>query len=96
MKLIIENWRKFVNEERTVVSSKDLNIKTLQKNNSEQSIAYYYQVRSNLTHRGKGIIEDYELIKVCFDELLNITEFIINETINECATYKKKYGKQDF
>ena len=33
---------------------------------------YYYQVRSNITHRGKGVAQDYELLRDSLSELLPI------------------------
>ena len=36
------------------------------------SIMYYYQVRSNITHRGKGIPRDYEILLLSTTELLAI------------------------
>ena len=39
---------------------------------SEAALEYYYQVRSNVTHRGKGIIRDFEIIKFSIEELLPI------------------------
>lgn len=36
----------------------------------ETSVAYYYQVRSNITHRGKGVVRDYEHVSMSLSELL--------------------------
>lgn len=38
----------------------------------EKALAYYYQVRSNMTHRGKGVVRDHERVKKSLAELLPI------------------------
>lgn len=47
---------------------------TLDPSDSEKTINYYYQIRSNLVHRGKSIHRDYELLKSALQELLMIFE----------------------
>jgi hypothetical protein len=37
-----------------------------------KAVQYYYQVRSNITHRGKAVIRDYDLLKASLAELLPI------------------------
>lgn len=36
----------------------------------EKSIRYYYQIRSNITHRGKGAFNDYDRVRYSLAELL--------------------------
>lgn len=38
----------------------------------DKAVRYYYQVRSNITHRGKGVVRDYELLENSLEELLPI------------------------
>ena len=38
----------------------------------EKALAYYYQVRSNMTHRGKGVVRDHERVMKSLTELLPI------------------------
>lgn len=38
----------------------------------QKALAYYYQVRSNITHRGKGVVRDYDLLEKSLAELLPI------------------------
>lgn len=38
----------------------------------EKAVLYYYQVRSNITHRGKGVGRDYDLLHNSLAELLPI------------------------
>ena len=35
-----------------------------------KTIRYYYQVRCNITHRGKAIVKDFELIQDCLCDML--------------------------
>jgi len=38
----------------------------------EKAVRYYYQVRSNITHRGKGAFRDYDMLEKSLAELLAI------------------------
>jgi hypothetical protein len=38
----------------------------------DKAVRYYYQVRSNITHRGKGVGRDFDLLKDSLTELLPI------------------------
>ena len=38
----------------------------------DKAVRYYYQLRSNIIHRGKGVIRDYQLLKNSLAELLPI------------------------
>ena len=44
----------------------------LDPNNPAGSLDYYYQIRHNLVHRGKGAFDDYDRLKVSLQELLAI------------------------
>lgn len=59
----------------------------------EQNIAYYYQVRCNITHRGKALYHDFNIIKKSFNELLQIMEYVLIETKKECEKIKQKYER---
>lgn len=41
-------------------------------NSPDKAVRYYFQVRSNITHRGKGVFQDYHLLKDSLKELLPI------------------------
>lgn len=87
-----EALKEYVKSERTVFSSEDPDRKTiLNAKNSKKSLEYYYQVRSNITHRGKGVIKDYDTIKSSFNELYDITKYILEKTKDECDKLKDKY-----
>jgi hypothetical protein len=38
----------------------------------EKALQYYYQIRSNITHRGKGVVQDHERILKSLSEVLSI------------------------
>ena len=40
----------------------------LNNNNSKKSLEYYYQIRSNITHRGKGMNKDFQKVKESLEE----------------------------
>jgi hypothetical protein len=44
----------------------------LDARNPKGSVKYYYQVRSNITHRGKGVNREFEMVKLSLQELLPI------------------------
>ena len=46
----------------------------LKENNSHRSFLYYYQIRNNLSHRGKGAIREADKVQNSLVELLEITE----------------------
>jgi hypothetical protein len=45
---------------------------TLDPDVPEKALRYYYQVRSNITHRGKGVVRDFDLLQKSIIELLPI------------------------
>lgn len=53
--------------------------------NPGKCVLYYYQVRSNLNHRGKGAFRDGNLVRKSLVELLAIFEDTLART--------EKYGK---
>jgi hypothetical protein len=44
---------------------------------------YYYQIRCNITHRGKASISDIQLVKQCLYELTNIFMNVIQSSRND-------------
>lgn len=42
-----------------------------------KSIDYYYQIRSNITHRGKGVVRDHRTLKCALHELLGIFRVVL-------------------
>lgn len=43
----------------------------------EKALSYYYQIRSNITHRGKGVARDHERVLCSLGELLTIFRGVI-------------------
>lgn len=82
----------FAKKERYVYSSEDPGNKlTLNSDNPKKSVAYYYQVRCNITHRGKAVVRDHDTVKNSFDELFKITKYLLCKTKAECEKIKNKY-----
>ncbi|MBK6836094.1 MAG: hypothetical protein IPG89_18210 [Bacteroidetes bacterium] len=82
----------FVFSERTIYSSEDPDDKTiLSAQNPIKSLDYYYQVRCNITHRGKAVTRDHETVEKSYNELFEITKYILNKTKQECSLIKKEY-----
>ena len=42
--------------------------------NAKKCFEYYYQVRSNLSHRGKGVSNEFDKVHCSLKELLAITQ----------------------
>lgn len=82
----------YFKSERFVFSSEDPEDKTtLSINNPKKSLEYYYQVRCNITHRGKSVYKDHDTVRDSFNELFNITKHILEKTKCECELIKNKY-----
>ncbi len=46
----------------------------LNKDNTQSSFKYYYQVRSNLSHRGKAVPKEFDKVNESLKELCAITK----------------------
>ena len=67
-----------VGERRQVYrADKPRNKATLDRDNPFLSIQYYYQIRSNITHRGKAVGNDCNKIRSSLRELLPIFKDVI-------------------
>ena len=49
----------------------------------KKAIDYYYQLRCNITHRGKALLEDYYTLRISTQELRNIFVDIKNQAFEE-------------
>lgn len=87
--------KRYVKKERKIYDTRTLDNSNLIIDEPIKAIDYYWQVRNNLTHRGKGIRRDYRILIDCYKELLNITEFVIKNTMEECQKNKEKYGRKN-
>jgi hypothetical protein len=45
----------------------------------------YYQIRSNITHRGKGVIRDHEIVRNSLKELLDIFTDLLQTTFESSS-----------
>jgi hypothetical protein len=60
------------------------------KINPEDALDYYYQLRSNITHRGKSGINKYFLLKESFEELKYILRIFWSEKETESKKLKQE------
>jgi hypothetical protein len=58
----------------------------LDSQNPKRSLDYYYQVRSNITHRGKGVNRDFEIVKSSLEELLPIFREVLTAAFQDAET----------
>ncbi len=69
-------------EPRSVFDSRDPDDRAdLDADKPSRSVRYYYQVRSNLSHRGKGAIRDGETVRSSLAELLAVFRSILTTTL---------------
>jgi Holliday junction resolvase RusA-like endonuclease len=50
-----------------------------------KSLDYYYQVRCNITHRGKGVVRDYQILQSSLQELLAIFRDMLNAARDDAS-----------
>jgi hypothetical protein len=74
-----DSLKKNVKKTRTVTSTTDLKEYTLDPDNPKKSIDYYYQVRSNVVHRGKAVRKDFDILRSALKELLPIFRELLEE-----------------
>jgi hypothetical protein len=80
----LQNHVKKENTNRRVVNASDpRKTFTLDPNNPEKAINYYYQVRSNSVHRGKAVHRDFGIIQTSLKELLAIFKDVLKEAWKE-------------
>jgi hypothetical protein len=86
-----EALAKYVEEEREVYSTDAGKAVRLSPNNPKGSLSYYYQVRSNIAHRGKALMVDSDMLLNCIKELLPIFRETKDRGFEECElTYAGK------
>lgn len=52
----------------------------------DKALAYYYQIRSNITHRGKAVIRDHDRILDALSELLSVFRKVLSAARSDSAT----------
>jgi len=48
-----------------------------------KSVTYYYQIRNNITHRGKGVTRDHETVRDSLQELLPIFRGVLDAAFDK-------------
>jgi len=79
-KLFEKILREIIERKAIIYDSRDPKDKyELDVDDISSTIQYYYAVRSNLSHRGKGAWKDGEIIRLSLRELLNIFKLFLNK-----------------
>jgi hypothetical protein len=81
-----EALKKHVHRAHEVYSTDATDPARLLVDNPKRSLEYYYQVRSNVTHRGKALMVDAELLRHCITELLAVFQETIHHAFCECQS----------
>ena len=68
---------------RPIFSTDDLIRRSFDVSNPKYCINYYYTLRCNIVHRGKTSIRDLRLLRKATADLLEIFEYILDETFGE-------------
>jgi len=61
--------------------------KTLNPDNANKSLEYYYQVRCNITHRGKAAFTDFDRLLCSLDELRQIFRSCLDESFLQARKF---------
>ncbi len=69
---------------------------TLDRNEPEESLKYYYRVRGNIVHRGKAALQDLKIIDYSLSELLQIFEHVLAVTVKQAATKQSPRRERQF
>jgi hypothetical protein len=84
-----------VTEEREVYRADDPSQKAvLNPQNPKKALEYYYQIRSNITHRGKTAIRDHEMLLASLGELLGIFKEVLKSEFSESGSQPGKVGNE--
>lgn len=79
LKIVPESSRRIYRADRP----KDSEV--LDRNNPKKSLDYYYQVRCNVTHRGKGIVRDHEELVKSLGEMVSIMRDVLMRAKKEAG-----------
>lgn len=66
-----------------VYSTDDLKIHKFNADDPIETLFYYYTLRCNVVHRGKGIVTDYGMLKTATKELLELFRNILETSFEE-------------
>ncbi len=76
--------KRYVSSERSVYSTDAGEPEKLSGEKPKKALLYYYQVRSNVAHRGKALMIDACLLENCIGELLPIFRATIDRAFEGC------------
>ena len=88
-----EAVKSHVKRESKISDSRDPdNTYLLDATDAKKSLLYYYQLRSNLSHRGKGVFQEFDLVRSSLRELLGITREYLRSlnSLGESDVLKKE------
>ena len=72
--------------DRLYATNDPANSKKLNKDSPKKSLEYYYQVRCNITHRGKAAFKDFHRLKSALSELSAIFRQTFENALRESAS----------
>lgn len=82
--------KEFVKEARKIQRADEpKNHAILNADNPKKAINYYYQVRCNSAHRGKGVPNDHEIVRDALQELLPIFKNMLDACRMEATQLKE-------
>ena len=67
---------------RVIYTTDDLSSKKFDLENPKYCLNYFYTLRCNIVHRGKTSFRDVQLLEQATRDLLNIFEYILEDTFN--------------
>jgi hypothetical protein len=80
----VEGLQRLVSDKRSVYrADRPSDRVRLDPSKPKESIGYYYQVRSNITHRGKAAVNDFLTLKSSLEELHKIFRNVLDAAFKE-------------
>jgi hypothetical protein len=58
-----------------------------------KSVWFYYQIRSNITHRGKGVVQDHRILASALPQLLAIFRIVLAGAETEATTLAELFAQ---
>jgi hypothetical protein len=87
--------REVVNEQRTVYRADKPEEKlTLAPDRPKKALAYYYQIRNNVVHRGKAVVYDFDRVLEALDQLLVIFRRVLHAAFDGFGKGSKEQGSK--
>lgn len=83
-KAFVDGLRRYGISDGREIHNSTLNSKTsLNIENPKKSIEYFYQIRSNIAHRGKAVIDDAKIVHDALKQLSTIFKAVIESAKND-------------